>query len=107
MCILYGKIGEIEVMDLQSIRSIVNYLNISMDNTAVSSLHYVADSSKYHKRYWELQDAHGPALHSKRTLLRKHWLDAELGDCVNTTGESEPNYQLLLESLWQDDFREC
>ena len=91
MCILYGKIGEIEVVDLQSIRSIVNYLNMSMDNTSVSILYHVADSSKYPKRDWELQATHGPALHSKRTLLQKHWLDAELGDCVNTTGESKPN----------------
>ena len=99
LCILYGKNGEMEVVYLQSIRSIVNYLNMTMDNTAVSSLYHLADSSKYHKRDWELQATHGPALHSRRTLLQKHWLDAELGDCVNTTGESEPNYQSLLERL--------
>ena len=103
MCILYGKNGEMEVVDLQSTRSIVNYLNMSMENTAISSLYHVADSSKYHKRDWKLQATHGPALHSKRTFLWKHWLDAELGVCVNTTGESEPNYQSILERLWKDD----
>ena len=63
----------------------------------------MADSSKYHKRDWELQATHGAALHNKRTLLWKHWLDAELEDCVNNTGESEPNYESFLERLWHDN----